>query len=173
MLSGQPQELITARLVLRPIRIEHAPAFWEVLRDPAMYEWIERAPPGARSDVEARFARIARIAQSIAQGRAEQWLNWTVWTRDGDEAVGIVEATVQPTNVVQVAYMFAPRVWGQGFAREAMAAALEAMSQSGAVAFEATIDTRNARSLALIKRLGFALSETHETQMEAVWRRHG
>jgi len=170
MLVGQPRELTTARLTLRPISIEHAPAFWEVLRDPSMYAWIERAPPAAPSDVEARFARIA---QSVAPSRAEQWLNWTVWTRDGDEAVGVIEATVQPTNVVQVAYLFAPRVWGRGFAREAMSVALDAMSQSGASAFEARIDTRNVRSLALIERLGFALVETRETEMEAIWRRHG
>lgn len=168
MLTGQPTELATARLVLRPIEIAHAAAFWDVLRDPAMYAWIERAPPASPSDVEARFARIA---QSVAPGRAEQWLNWTVWTCDGDEAVGMVEATVAPSKSVQVAYMFAPCVWGKGYAREAMEAALQSMSQSGAVSFSATIDRCNTRSLALIARLGFVLSEVRGAQNEEIWRR--
>ena len=60
----------------------------------------------------------------MAPGRAEQWLNWTVWTRADDQAVGIVEATVTLATVAHVAYMFAPQVWGKGYAREAMQAAL-------------------------------------------------
>lgn len=168
MLAGQPAALSTERLILRPIDVAHAGAFWDVLRDPAMYDWIERAPPASPSDVEARFARIA---QSIAPGREAQWLNWTVWTRENATAIGIVEATVAPENTVEVAYMFAPSVWGKGFAREAMSAAIAAMSQSGAVSFSATIDTRNVRSKALILRLGFRLSAQNTAENEEIWRR--
>lgn len=151
MLALPDASITTERLTLRPLRLEHAAAMWEVLRDPAIYAWIDRAPPATPDDVAARFARIA---QSLADGRAEQWLNWTVWTRADDAPIGVVEATVPPSNVVHIAYMFASRVWGRGFAREAVAAAMDAMSAAGADAFEAVIDVRNAPSIALARRLG-------------------
>ncbi|HYD87634.1 MAG TPA: GNAT family N-acetyltransferase [Vitreimonas sp.] len=153
---------------MRPIEPAHAEAMWPVLRDPALYEWIERAPPARLSDIEARFARIS---QSISPDRAEQWLNWTVWTAADDEAIGIVEATARANNEVLIAYMFSASHWGHGYAREATAAAIEAMSHSGAVAFEAIIDDRNARSLALARRLGFERISANASLHEETWRR--
>lgn len=166
MLRDQPVTLETAGLILRPLRPEHAAAFWEVLRHPEMYEWINRAAPQSPADVEARFARIA---ECIAPGRDAQWLNWTVWRREDEAPLGIVEVTVPPFNALEVAYMFSPSVWGQGYAFEAMQAALVALSQSGAVSFKATIDTRNTRSRALLQRLGFLWSETRAAQNEEIW----
>jgi [ribosomal protein S5]-alanine N-acetyltransferase len=152
MLALPDAPITTERLTLRPLRLEHAAAMWQVLRDPAIYAWIDRAPPAAPGEVEARFARIAH---SVADGREEQWLNWTVWTRADGAPIGIVEATVPPSRVVHIAYMFASRVWGRGFAREAVAAAMDAMTAAGAYVFEAVIDARNTASIALARRLGF------------------
>jgi RimJ/RimL family protein N-acetyltransferase len=168
-----PIELMTQRLVLRPVQIDHAAALWEALRDPAIYTWISRAPPAALADMRTRFAGIEA---PIVAGRDDQWLNWTVWTRDADAAIGMVEATVPPSNIVSIAYMFAPRIWGHGYASEAVAAALEAMSRAGAKAFEAIIDQRNTPSLALARRLGFSAIESRDATdgvggLEIVWRR--
>ena len=77
---------------------------------------------------------------------------------------------------MSVAYLFAPRVWGQGYAFEAVSAAMQAMSGAGAHAFEAVIDERNAPSLSLARRLGFTLLERRDATdgvggVETVWRR--
>ncbi|MBC7769956.1 MAG: GNAT family N-acetyltransferase [Phycisphaerales bacterium] len=167
MLVGQPEPLQTQRLQLQPIEPAHAEAMWPVLRDPALYKWIDRAPPAHFSDVQARFARIS---QGRSPDRDEQWLNWTVWT-GADVAIGIVEATVRPGNEVAIGYMFGADHWGKGYAREAIAAAIAAMSGAGAAGFEAVIDARNTRSLALIERLGFQRSEVRAAAQEEVWRR--
>jgi len=169
MLVGQPAPIETERLLLKPIEPAHAEAMWPVLRDPALYHWIERRPPAQLRDIQARFTRIS---QSVAPDRAEQWLNWTVWTLAG-EAIGIVEATVRANNEVMIAYMFSAAHWGRGYAREATAAAIEAMSQSGAIAFEAIIDDRNVRSLALAQRLGFERVGIDADLREETWRRTG
>ncbi len=170
------EPIVTERLALRPVETAHAEAMWPVLREPALYQWIARAPPAALSDVEAR---LQRTSVRIAEGRADQWLNWTVWLREQDEAIGIVESTVPPSRVVEIAYMFAPRHWGRGYANEAVRAAMEALATGGAAAFEATIDTRNAASRALAAKLGFRLIETRPSgdiiagapSLEEVWRR--
>jgi ribosomal-protein-alanine N-acetyltransferase len=176
MLDVSTAPILTPRLKLEPLRPAHAPAMWEVLRDPALYQWIARPPPGSQEELAARFARIA---QRSAPGRAEQWLNWTVWTLDAEEAIGIVEASATPANMVHIAYIFASRVWGNGYASEATAAAIDAMSRGGATAFEAALDTRNAASRALAQRLGFRHSETRASadiiagaaSSEEMWRR--
>lgn len=176
MLEISTAPLVTQRLVLWPIEPAHAEAMWPVLRDPALYSWIARAPPAALADVEARFARIS---QRTAPDRTDQWLNWTVWTRDGDQAIGIVEATAPSSDVVLIAYMFSSAAWGKGYATEATSAVISELERAGARGFEATIDTRNAASRALAAKLGFQLVETRAStdiiagapSMEELWRR--
>lgn len=165
MLDLPEKDLWTERLRLSPLRVEDASAFWEVLRDPAIYTWIERDPPATPAEVEARFARIARRTEF---GREDQWLNWTVWTRDGGP-IGIVEATVRPSGLVSLAYMFASRFWGRGYAHEATTAAIERMVDAGAAGFEAAVDARNRASTALLSRLGFSRRETRDG--DEIWRR--
>lgn len=174
MLALPRRPLFSDRLVMRPIEASHAAAFWSLLRDPEL-AWIAQKPPRSEADVEARFARIA---ERTAPGRAEEWLNWTVWTRDEERPLGIVEATVPASNDVLIAYMFGPEARGLGYATEAVAVCLEAMRIAGARSFTATIDIRNAPSLRLVRRLGFRCIERRASEdivagapgEEEVWR---
>ena len=176
MLSVSTAPIATPRLILWPVHPTHAAALWPILSNPALHTWIAREPLRTLSDVERR---LARIAQRTAPNRVDQWLNWTVWRRDTGEAIGIVENTVAPAQTVQVAYLFSPSIWRQGYASEAMHAVLDAMQNAGATACDATIDTRNAASRALAPKLGFRLIETRASDdiiagapsMEELWRR--
>lgn len=176
MLSIPTTPILTERLELIPVTPSHTLALWPVLSDHALYQWIPREPPAAPADVEAR---LRRVSQRTAPDRADQWINWTVLRQDTGEAIGVVESTVPPSNTVLIAYMFASTVWRQGYASEAMRAALAAFEQAGATNFEATIDTRNEASRALAAKLGFKLIETRASDdiiagapsMEEVWRR--
>lgn len=177
MLDVSYAPIVTERLVLSPADPAHAPQMWPVLREPELYRWIARDPPRSLAAVEER---LQRISARTAAGRADQWLNWTVWLHAGDEAIGIVETTAQPSGAVSVAYLFSPRVWRRGYAAEAVRAVLAALEHAGARTFEATIDTRNAASRALAAKLGFRLLETRasadiiagEPSTEEVWRRN-
>lgn len=176
MLNIPTTPLLTERLELIPVAPNHTYALWPVLSDPALYQWIPREPPATPADVEAR---LRRTAQRTAPGRDDQWINWTVLRQDTGDAIGVVETTVQPTHKVLIAYLFASNIWRQGYASEAMAAALSAFEHAGATAFEATIDTRNLASRALASKLDFQLIETRASDdiiagapsMEEVWRR--
>ena len=146
----------TERLLLSPLRPEHAAQMWEVLREPALYTWIPRDPPDDVAAVERRF-RAVSVGQS-ADGR-EQWLNWTAWLRTTREPVGLFEAAVQEDRKAYVAYRIRLALWRQGYAIEGMRAVINTLFSSGVREIEAEIDSRNLRSLSLVSRLGFVLAE--------------
>jgi hypothetical protein len=81
MLGVSHRSIFTERLELRRTRIEDAAAMFEALRHPEMYSFIPRTAPESEADVADRFARVM---QETAPGRAEQWLNWTVWLQNGE-----------------------------------------------------------------------------------------
>jgi ribosomal-protein-alanine N-acetyltransferase len=157
MLSISPARLDTERLVLRRLQSTDAETLWPVLSDPKLYDFIPRDPPASLSDVEAR---CARICVETAPDRDSQWLNWVVVHRTENAAIGVVEATVSAQHEVAIAYMFASRVWGAGYAREAVSAVLTQLRDAGAAAFTATLDTRNHASRRLVEALGFSLTST-------------
>lgn len=139
---------------------------FEALRDPAIYTFIPRTVPKTAEELAARFARVI---EETAPGRAEQWLNWTVWLSETDAPLGMVEATVDAAHMVAVAYLFDPRVHGRGYAREAITAMIAHLAAQGASAFEAIIDVRNSPSRALVEALGFVHVDT--VGIDETWRR--
>lgn len=166
MLNISRDPIFTPRLELRRTRIEDAPAIFTALRDPLMYLYVPRSAPTNIAEVEQRFARVI---QETAPDRLDQWLNWTVWLRDGGAGLGTIEATVKPNQRVEIGYLFDPRVWRRGFAREAVGAMIEHLSQNGAASFEAVIDIRNSASKALVTSLEFTHAETRG--LDEYWRR--
>lgn len=166
MLSVSREPIFTPRLELRRTRVADSAAIFTALRDPLMYVYVPRRAPLNVADVEQRFASVI---QETAPNRLDQWLNWTVWLRDGGAGLGTIEATVKPDQRVEIGYLFDPRVWRRGFAREAVGAMIDHLSQNGAASFEAIIDIRNTASKALVSSLEFALSETRG--LDEHWRR--
>lgn len=166
MLSVSREPIFAPRLELRRTRVEDSAAIFTALCDPLMYLYVPRTAPLDVADVERRFARVI---PETAPDRTDQWLNWTVWLRDGGAGLGTIEATVKPDNRVEIGYLFDPRVWRRGFAREAVGAMVDHLYQNGAASFEAVIDIRNTASKALVSSLGFALAETRG--LDEHWRR--
>ncbi|MFD2249590.1 RimJ/RimL family protein N-acetyltransferase [Pseudochelatococcus lubricantis] len=148
--------LETERLLLNPLQPEHAAQMWEVLRDPALYTWIPREPPGNVAAVENRFKAVS-VGRS-ADGR-EQWLNWTVWLRTTGAPVGLFEATIHEDGKAYVAYMIRQSFWRRRYALEGMKAVVSALFSNGVKEIEAEIDSRNVPSISLMSRLGFVFVE--------------
>ena len=59
----------TERLGLVPITRKHAPAMFEVLKDPALYEYVSGSPP-----VDVAALTPAKIAQLSAQYKSQKTL---------------------------------------------------------------------------------------------------
>jgi len=147
------RRLVTPRLVLEPQVAAHADAMFAVLSDPAIYEY-ENAPPVSLAWLRERYARLE--SRTSGDG-TERWLNWVLRTADGT-AIGYVQATVH-ADAADVAYEMGSAWWGHGYASEAVAAMLDELAHAyGVRRFAAVAKRANARSHALLARLGFALA---------------
>lgn len=126
----------------------------EVLADPRTHRYLPSEPPTAR---EVLVERYARLESRRSPDATELWLNWVVYHQDG--AIGTVQASVHLSEALaDVAYVFHPRGWGQGYASEALAALMAFLHKDlGVERCRANIDTRNVASQRLVERLGFVL----------------
>jgi ribosomal-protein-alanine N-acetyltransferase len=162
-LPRAPSAIETERLRLEPRDAAHAAALFARLRDAELYRFVPALPPSSVASLEERFRRTA-----AGPGRDDEcWWNWTVVVRDGPlagAAIGTVETTIlEREDRALIAYSFGRDAWGRGYATEACAAAIARLRDATSVAFVAAfVDTRNARSIALVERLGLERKRTIE-----------
>ena len=143
--------LETGRLALEPQIAAHADAMFDVLSDPAIYQY-ENAPPRSREWLRKRYARLE--SRASADG-LEHWLNWVIRLRTL-ELIGYVQATVRTNGRAAIAYELASGYWGHGYASEAVAAMLDELGRRYGVQFVSAILKRaNERSRRLLERVGF------------------
>lgn len=135
--------LVTERLRLRPARPDDLPAFHAIL-----------------SDVEATRYWSTPPHREVEQTR--MWLDGMMSIRADEGVDFVVEFEGRAVGKAgfyrwpEVGFILAPKVWGQGLAREAMTAVLDhGFGVGGLDHAIADVDPRNARSLALLQRLGF------------------
>jgi len=133
----------------------HAAALYPGLCDPRVHAYTDDGPPQSLAWLEARYRRLESRRSPSGD---EQWLNWAVWSIDGAAYVGYVQATVGADGVAHIAYVLFVDAWGRGLATAAVEAMMAALREHHDVrSFAARIDERNARSIALVERLGFRL----------------
>jgi RimJ/RimL family protein N-acetyltransferase len=150
----------TPRTILEPQVADHAAEMFALLQDPRIYEY-ENEAPASEAWLRERFARLE--TRSSSDG-TEHWLNWVVRLSSG-EAIGYVQATVEPDGRAFVAYVLGSRWWGQGLAQEAVRAMMEELRGTyGARRYVAVLKRRNERSRRLLERLGFTPATLEETE---------
>jgi RimJ/RimL family protein N-acetyltransferase len=156
LLTAEP--LTAERLLLEPLRVDHAAEMVAVLADPALYTFTGGEPP-AEADLVERYRR-----QSTRPG----WLNWVLRTRDTGEAVGTVQATQRDERTAELAWVVGTRFQGAGYATEATAAMIGWLRERGVDFFVAHIHPAHAASNAAAARLGF-VSTNAVKDGEARW----
>jgi ribosomal-protein-alanine N-acetyltransferase len=138
-------------IMLEPQVVAHAEEMFELLSDPAIYEF-ENSPPESLAWLEQRFTLLE--SRSSPDG-AEDWLNWVVRLPDGALA-GYVQATITRERTAHIAYELASRFWRRGIGSAAVSAMLAKLETSYDVrAIAATLKANNFRSLGLLQNLGF------------------
>lgn len=146
-------KLETDRLVLEPLRREHAAHLFALLMDQRIYRFIPQNPPASLQALEARYQQLENRK---SPGGDERWLNWAIKLKDADNYIGTIQATVRNDHTSLLAYELSPDFWGHGYATEACSVVIENLFADYAVAeIIAEVDTRNTASHKLLERLSF------------------
>jgi ribosomal-protein-alanine N-acetyltransferase len=131
--------------------VAHAPEMFQVLSDPAIYEF-ENAPPETEEWLCKRYERLERRGPDAGNAC---WLNWVIRLPSGALA-GYVQATVLPDGKSCVAYELASRYWRQGIGSAALGVMLEELRGHYSIqTYIAVLKAGNFRSQALLLKSGF------------------
>ena len=143
---------MTEGLRVEPINTQHAGPLFRALDFESVYQFLTSPRPKNSGEVSDR---IVRVIAGPGSERAEVWLNFVV-SLDG-EIIGRLEATVFSTWA-EVAYLFNPKVSGNGYATEGTLWLIDYICQSyGVTEYWATTDPNNLKSIRLLLRCGFKI----------------
>ncbi len=142
----------TARLCLEPLVRQHAAAFYPLLQDERIYQFIPQTPPGSLEELERRYELLERRASPDGE---EKWLNWALRLRSNQHYIGQLQATVLGDGTGLISYQLLSVYWGQGYAHEACTWLLRELATMNVDVVRAEVDTRNLASIRLLDRLGF------------------
>lgn len=144
--------LETSRLVLRSLEERDLPALQAIFGDPEVLRYWGGDPTPDPASARNLLAQIHR-------GFAHQDLfQWGIARRADDRVVGTCTLTRIDTRNrrAEVGFALGREHWGHGYVAEAMATLLRfAFLDLDLLRLEADADPRNARSIAVLKRLGF------------------
>ncbi len=158
------QAVTNETLTLEPLTREHAEEMFDVLADPAIYEY-ENEPP---LSVEWLRSRYARLESRWSPDGVNQWLNWAV-RLPTQECIGFVQATVHRDRSASIAYVFSPAHWGKGLGTHAVREMLfQLESRFFVTSFKAVLKEDNIRSYRLLLRCGFSLATPAEHDAQVI-----
>ncbi|GGT79786.1 MULTISPECIES: GNAT family N-acetyltransferase [Streptomyces] len=139
--------VITERLLLRPVRTGDVPAVTRLWTDPEVR--LHLGGPVAEQVVRIRQRRIVGAPGVHAVVRASDGVLLGLVTVEAEAREGEAE----------VSYQFLREHWGRGYAREAVAAAVERALES-VPSVVAVTQEANVRSRRLLEALGMAHAES-------------
>jgi RimJ/RimL family protein N-acetyltransferase len=157
------QAITTARLTMAPMRAEDVGKLWRMLRLPDVRRYLCDDQLLPRAFVEELAAQTRALAPAGLGLRI---------LRDRAGFAGFVAIKPVPEEVaacipefrgeLEVSVALHPRCWGQGYAQEAIAAALEDWRRNGdGRRVVAVADVPNTRSRRMLARLGFVETGEH------------
>jgi len=149
------EELQTNRLLLRPLSLADAEAFFRYRSLPEVCRF-QSFQPKTRSEIEA-FLCENETAPPNSPGT---WRQLAVCLRDGT-LIGDVGLHTLDEWQLEIGYTLAPEHQGKGYATEAVAAVLQqAFNGWNKHRVTASVDPENQASIRLLERLGF-VPEAH------------
>jgi ribosomal-protein-alanine N-acetyltransferase len=161
-MAGEPI-LESARLRLRPQRIEDAEALFEAYGDAGlMYYWSS----GPHADLAVTRAYLAPRPDRPHQ---RSWAITRKTDVDDDSAIGAIFTHDRRPGVAEIGYILARSAWGHGIAREGVSRVIDLLiREEGHRRVFADTDPDNAASNALLATLGFQ----REGYLRAEWETH-
>ncbi len=146
-----PQEIRTGRLVLTPLTPADIDDVHAVFSDARTWGHL---PVGRHTD---RATTVDLVQRKIG-GRARHGLgSWSVRTPDGG-FVGVGGVDMTAAGVWNLGYRLAPAAWGNGYAGEVAAAAVDAAHRTApGVPVTGRVLTNNPASAAVLRKAGLSL----------------
>jgi RimJ/RimL family protein N-acetyltransferase len=158
------EEMGTKRLVLLPLRVEHAREMAEVPSDPALHTYIGGTPQRA-GDLTTRYERL--VAGAPEPGVT--WCNWVLRSRAEGVLVGTVQATITARET-EIAWVVGTPWQGRGYATEAARALVDRLAARGVSTVVAHIHPDHHASAAVASAAGLsATGELHDGEVR--WER--
>jgi RimJ/RimL family protein N-acetyltransferase len=149
------ETIVTARLILDPLRVEHAEEMAQALDDERLHEFTG-GHPASLEELRERYAR--QVVGRSADG-AQGWLNWVTRHRETGAVVGTVQTTLQTEDgriSAEFAWVVAVPHQGHGYAREAAAGMLGWLVTHGADVFVAHVRPDHHASIGVARSLGLS-----------------
>jgi RimJ/RimL family protein N-acetyltransferase len=148
----------TPRLVLEPLRAQHADEMFPVLDDRRLYRYIGGEPPSL-DQLRTRYAK--QLRGHSADG-AQGWLNWVVRHRATQAVLGTVQATLSCAEgrlEAEIAWVMAVAYQGQGYAKEATEVMVGWLARHGAALYTAHIHPEHGASIGVARHLGMTATD--------------
>ena len=164
-----PEVIGTERLILLPLRPEHAEEMTGVLSDPALYAFIGGAPPELRG-LRSRYERWA----SGSPDPGVSWCNWVVESRADDCLTGTVQATVTHSaagDSAEIAWIVGTAWQGRGIATEAARGLVSWLRSRPVREVVAHVHPEHLASAAVARAAGLAPTDRmHDGEVRWEWR---
>jgi [ribosomal protein S5]-alanine N-acetyltransferase len=145
---------LTARLRLEPIGVEHAEDLWRLFQDPSVAEWY-----GAWT-LEMAQREAARIAKAWEADGVHKWIAYDRSTGALVGRGGLSRAHIAGKDRLEIGWALHREFWGLGYATEIGRAGLAfAFDELAAEEVVSYTECRNARSRAVMERLGFEYAQ--------------
>ena len=155
--------MLTGRLHLEPLQVEHAEEMLPVLAAPELYAFIGGTPP----TLDELRARYRQMVAGPPAGPSVGWLNWVLRERAAQQLIGTVQATIwtEPVWPADAAALRASVAWvvgtawqGRGYATEAAQALIGWLRGHGVANVTASIHPGNTASGTVARRAGLVPS---------------
>lgn len=164
---AQAQPLLSERVVLEPLRVEHADEMAPLLDDPTLHTFVG-GKPATLLELRSRYVR--QVVGQPADG-SQRWLNWIVRRRDDGQAVGFVQATISEQGgdvTAEVAWVVAVSQQRSGYAREAALLMMDWLRRQHVQRFVAHVHPQHHASNAVARWIGLAPTDT-QVEGEVRW----
>ncbi|MGB9184956.1 MAG: GNAT family N-acetyltransferase [Solirubrobacteraceae bacterium] len=162
-MPGGQSPILTDRLVLEPLRLEHADEMVSLLSDLSLFGFTGGTPP----TLDALRATYGRWATERCGPSGERWLNWVARERRIGAPVGWLQATLTGGRA-ELAWTIGNDYQGRGLAREAAAAVVDQLRGAGIRQFVAHIHPQHNASIAVATAIGM-LPTDRSVDGEVVW----
>lgn len=149
----------TPRLLLEPLRVEHAREAVSVFDDMRLHVWTG-GTPRSLTQLEAQYRR-----QSAGQSpdATQGWLNWILRRLSDGQLIGTVQATVhrpEPDRLeADLAWVIGGEYQGNGYGRESALAMVSWLKAQGVDRLTAHIHPEHDASMGIARVVGLTATD--------------